>query len=140
MRKFQSASVSGFIWRDDKKFLLVRRAENDTFPGKWELPGGGVDYAENPKQSIKREVKEETGLTVDVSYPLGVIIYFIGEEKIHTIDIAYLCKVRTKNPTISLSSEHSDFSWVSFSQGKKFDMTPLMSEYIEELEKHTLIR
>ncbi len=41
------------------KFLLVQEDN-----GKWELPGGGLDWGESPEEGIRREIKEEMGLTV----------------------------------------------------------------------------
>jgi len=40
-----------------KKFLLVQEDN-----GKWELPGGGLDWGEQPAECIKREIQEEMGL------------------------------------------------------------------------------
>lgn len=41
------------------KFLLVQEDN-----GKWELPGGGLDWGEKPDEGIRREIKEEMGLHV----------------------------------------------------------------------------
>ena len=42
----------------------MRRLPDDSFGGKYEIPGGGVEKGESVEQGLKREVKEETGLTV----------------------------------------------------------------------------
>jgi len=47
---------------DQGKILMVR----ETMDGKWSLPGGWVDVGDSPAESIRREVLEETGLTVEV--------------------------------------------------------------------------
>ena len=45
--------------------LLVRRAVGElSFPGLWEVPGGGVEPYETILDAVVREVKEETGLVV----------------------------------------------------------------------------
>ena len=41
------------------KFLLVQEDN-----GKWELPGGGLDWGEKPAEGIRREIHEEMGLIV----------------------------------------------------------------------------
>lgn len=43
----------------DDRFLLVREDN-----GIWELPGGGLDFGENPAQGLRREVSEEMGLQI----------------------------------------------------------------------------
>ncbi|MPY66695.1 NUDIX domain-containing protein [Deinococcus sp. SDU3-2] len=40
--------------------LLVRRGDN----GRWDVPGGGAQPGETPEQAARRELREETGLTV----------------------------------------------------------------------------
>lgn len=62
------------IARDDAgRVLLVRAAEWLTVAGRWFLPGGGVEHGEEPLESLRREVHEETGLTVQSATLLGVI-------------------------------------------------------------------
>lgn len=52
-------SVKALITDDDGKFLLCQEED-----GKWELPGGGLEYGETPQEALIREVKEEMGLTI----------------------------------------------------------------------------
>jgi 8-oxo-dGTP pyrophosphatase MutT (NUDIX family) len=45
--------------------LLVQRSKSDSYPGRWEIPGGSVDMTgETILEAAARELKEETGLTV----------------------------------------------------------------------------
>ena len=61
--------VSGLIFRGGQ-VLLVRRG-TAPFLGRWSLPGGRVEPGETPEQAVKREVREETGLDVDVGGEAG---------------------------------------------------------------------
>lgn len=63
-------AVVAFIERDNR-VLLVRRAMNPE-QGKWALPAGYVDYGEDPRDAIVREVLEETGLRIEVTQLLDV--------------------------------------------------------------------
>ena len=54
----------------DGRILLVRIAPSFPLEGHWTLPGGGIHPGEHPKDTLVREVHEETGLTLD-SYVLA---------------------------------------------------------------------
>jgi ADP-ribose pyrophosphatase YjhB (NUDIX family) len=57
-------AVSGAIFRDDR-ILLVRRARLPA-QGVYTLPGGRVEFGEPLHEALKREIDEETGLTIDI--------------------------------------------------------------------------
>jgi len=61
--------VSALIVRDGK-VLLVRRGK-EPFLGYWSLPGGGVEAGETPEEAVMREVREETGLDVEIGAVAG---------------------------------------------------------------------
>lgn len=54
-----------------QKVLLGQRGKEPMY-GRWVLPGGGVDFLESLDQTLKREIKEETGLDVEVGENVGV--------------------------------------------------------------------
>ena len=66
-------SVLGIIRRPDGRYLITQRIMTKHWaPGWWEVPGGGVRAGEDAIEAVRREVKEETGLTVpeDVTEPV----------------------------------------------------------------------
>jgi ADP-ribose pyrophosphatase YjhB (NUDIX family) len=60
--------VGAVVWRDGQ-VLLVRRA-NPPRRGEWSLPGGAQEIGETVFEAARREVREETGLTIEV---LGLV-------------------------------------------------------------------
>jgi ADP-ribose pyrophosphatase YjhB (NUDIX family) len=56
---YYRTSVKALVLNADKKFLLIKEAN-----GKWELPGGGLEFGEKPHDCLHREVKEEMGLEI----------------------------------------------------------------------------
>ncbi len=49
----------------DGEILLTRMSDRTRIPGRWTLPGGGIDHGEEPREALRREVYEETGLHVE---------------------------------------------------------------------------
>jgi 8-oxo-dGTP diphosphatase len=68
--KFAGRTATAIITLPPDKILLIKRA-TVPFKGYWALPGGRVDLGETVEQTIVREVKEETGLTVEIINKIG---------------------------------------------------------------------
>lgn len=63
-----SVSVAAAIVRDDGRILAIRRRDN----GRWEPPGGILELDEAIEDGLKREVREETSLDVEIERLTGV--------------------------------------------------------------------
>lgn len=70
----------------DRKILLVHRSYGQK---TWTMPGGTIESGESPMQTAVREMKEETGLEVEIKDLIGIyyrkdiddlIIFFLGEK------------------------------------------------------------
>lgn len=94
---FYRISAKALILDDDKKFLLTK--ENN---GKWELPGGGLDFYETPQNCLVREIKEEMGLYV--TFVSNNPSYFLTSQKddgCWIANIIYIVNVKDFNFTAS---------------------------------------
>jgi 8-oxo-dGTP diphosphatase len=108
--KIQEGAISAIILDDDDQILFLRRSRNDDFmPGSWDIPGGGLDYGEEPEEGLKREIMEETGLQIEIIKILTVSTYFMGEAQ--RIDVTFLCRAIDSH-RLKLSSEHDYYEWV----------------------------
>ncbi|MBN9604265.1 MAG: NUDIX hydrolase [Afipia felis] len=63
-------AVSAGIFRDGK-ILLTRRANNPK-GSLWTFPGGRIEFEETIAEALKREILEETGLTIEIAGSAGV--------------------------------------------------------------------
>ena len=69
----QRIAAYGVVRDAEDRLLLARAAPSLTLKGRWFLPGGGVQHGEDPTDSLRREVEEESGLTVVVGPLLDVL-------------------------------------------------------------------
>jgi 8-oxo-dGTP diphosphatase len=54
----------GVLIGADQSFLLTSRPEGKVFAGHWEFPGGKVEAGESIEQALRRELREELGITI----------------------------------------------------------------------------
>jgi 8-oxo-dGTP diphosphatase len=57
---------------DEGRVLLCRLSAGELDVGKWTLPGGGLDFGEDPQIGAVRELEEETGLVGRITRLLGI--------------------------------------------------------------------
>jgi ADP-ribose pyrophosphatase YjhB (NUDIX family) len=124
---------SALVVDDHGHVLLQRRADS----GNWALPGGTMDIGETLDQCVVREVKEETGLNIEITGLLGiytdprhVIAYADGEVR-QEFNVTYLGRVI--GGTIAVSDESTD---VRFIDPADFDDIPLHDTVRLRLRRH----
>jgi ADP-ribose pyrophosphatase YjhB (NUDIX family) len=73
VNKRQRIAAYGVCCDAEGRLLLARASSSLTLQGRWFLPGGGVQHGESPPQSLRREIEEESGLTVELGPLLDVL-------------------------------------------------------------------
>ena|SRR5581483_4049196 len=130
----QRVCAYGLIIKDGK-ILIVQRSQKDTHPNLWELPGGGIEFGEHPKDTVLRETYEETGLKVKVKRPLTIISQVdIHKNYTHNvIRIIYECSLVDKNSQVNLSNEHKNYKWLSINDSSIRSHSDFLSALADEL-------
>lgn len=96
-----------FLIEHNKKFLLVSRGSKvKNFPSHWAFPGGKVEFNETVIDTIRREVKEETGIEL-TGEACFLDSYFFSK----SVGLAFL--VRANGNKVTLNDEIEDYIWVS---------------------------
>ncbi len=128
-------------------YLLLRRSlKKKAFPGKWTVPGGGLetdDYINTPKttkdhwyfaigNSLRREIREECNLEVGrVKYLLDIT--FIRSDGQPVIILSFYCPY--KSGRIKLDEDDIDYAWVTYPEAKKYDLIGGILEEIAMVDK-----
>ncbi len=102
--------------------LLTKRADN----GLWCLPGGGVDPGESVEETIVREVREETGLTVRVLRLAGVysdpdwLVMYSEDTAVQIVALNFEAEIIDGEP--GLSNETTDWGYFTLDEINKLEM------------------
>ena len=86
--------VGALILDDEGKVFLARRgpqAKNER--GKWECPGGAVEFGETCAESLRREIREEHDIEIEVLELLQLCDHIIPEEQQHWVAPTYACRI-----------------------------------------------
>lgn len=112
------------------KFLIVKRKPSSKIhPNKWVFPGGKVNKKEDIITALKREVKEETNLEIEIIKKISEYEYTRPDKNI-TFGLCYETIANTED--IALSSELSNFKWIL---PQDFNKYPHFKELDKEIEK-----
>jgi 8-oxo-dGTP diphosphatase len=83
----------------DGRILLCKFAPGFSLSGRWTLPGGGIEFGEDPVDGVLRELEEETGLVgrvqelVSVSSRMVVVKGRRGPYDMHSVRIIYRVEI-----------------------------------------------
>ena len=95
--------------------LLVHNTDG----GGWSLPGGKVEYGETLVEALKREVREETGLFVEVNDIVSVNEGKSTQMNVHTLFIMFKAQVQDYTTDIQMKDEISTLGWFSIPEVMK---------------------
>lgn len=101
-------SVKAMIFHDGK--LLILQKNDDEIRHHWEFPGGGLRLDEDFPTGLRREVLEETGLTIDL---IGVAGTWSFKKKDGQFLNGVIFTALSKTDAVTLSEEHLQYRWVA---------------------------
>lgn len=108
------------------KILLLQRSNKlDWRPGMWEIGYGRIDQFEDPEEGLRREVREETGITeLTIGTVLRVWHMYRGSKAPENdlVGVTYACQ--TSSEQVSISSEHEGYQWVTPEEALKLVTDP----------------
>lgn len=98
-----------------EKVFLPKRAETKKFlPGVYELPGGHIDFGEEPVAALKREIDEELCMKVEIGDPFFVFTYTNEIKGSHSIEVIYFAHFTNDISQLTINpDDHSELGWFS---------------------------
>jgi len=136
--------IKAIIKNKQGKILLlkVNRAKLKNYKSKayWDIPGGRIHKKSSIEETLKREVKEETGIKDIKSFkPFSMVLSNIRipiskNKDVGLILASYICEVENiKN--IRISDEHTEYKWFNPSKASELLKVKYPKEFIEKLSK-----
>jgi ADP-ribose pyrophosphatase YjhB (NUDIX family) len=124
-------AVTAYIEDDAGRILMIRRTDNDLYA----IPGGAQEVGETISKTVVREVKEETGIDVEVTGLIGVysdpshVIAFTDGEVRQEFSICF--RARPVGGELATSDESKEVLWVEPSELDQLNIHPSIRLRIE---------
>ena len=119
-------ATKAFVVHQGKVLILreSRKYADGTNADRFDVPGGRVQPGQNFKDSLLREVSEETGLPVEVGQPFYVGEWrpIVREEQWQIVGIYFECLA--SSPEVRLSSDHNQYLWIPPEKFKAYNLIP----------------
>ncbi|OGZ04476.1 MAG: hypothetical protein A2648_01380 [Candidatus Lloydbacteria bacterium RIFCSPHIGHO2_01_FULL_41_20] len=146
-KELHRIATTAIIYNSDGKYLLIQRSKSKkAFPGKWTVPGGGLnidDYINTPKnqdggwynaleKTLRREVKEEVNLGIGKTEYL-LDITFMRPDGTPVLVLSYYTPYVSGE--VKLDEDSIDYKWATLAEAKTTDLIDGIYEEIEMVEK-----
>lgn len=127
---FYRVSIKGLLLDETGKKFAIILEDN----GIWELPGGGLDWGESPHEALRREVREEMGLTVTDISPFPSY-YLIGKNMDDNWTLNLVFEIKVKDLNFTPSDECQELRFVSPEEVKSLNAFRTVKELAEQFSK-----
>jgi 8-oxo-dGTP diphosphatase len=115
-RDFIGVGVGVMVFGAEDRVFLARRgpgARNEA--GRWEFPGGTVDFGERLGDAATREIHEEYGMTVEITGLLGVADHLLPAEGQHWVSVSFSARHTGGEPEIREPGKCTEIGWFDLS-------------------------
>jgi len=132
----KSVIVSAALTIEQGKLLVTQRKKDSSHGLLWEFPGGKVEEGEDPRGALRRELKEELDVEVEVGRLFDAVFYPYPEFPI--LLLAYRCRV--EKGSLKPIGCH-DLRWVTLKELEALAMPPAddpIRKHLSSLDRDVL--
>lgn len=110
MENHFGVATKAIIKNQEGKYLVLFKSEiEDINPNEIDIPGGRLEFGEDVEEGLKREIREEINLIVNIEKPSRV--WSLLKDDLHLVGITFLATY--VEGSINLSDEHNSYRWVT---------------------------
>lgn len=99
-----------YLEHDEPLYLMLKRSENQIYPGIWQCVTGKIEPDEKPYETAIRELNEETGLEPLKMWSVDRVNHYYEAVK-DRMNLIPVFGVSVSTKTVKLSLEHVDYKW-----------------------------
>ena len=132
---------AAIINKEGKLFITKRGPKAKNERGKWEIPGGSVEFGETLREAVVREINEENGFDIEVVSLLDVCDHIIPDEKQHWVAPVFICKIKKGEPGILEPEKCEQIGWYTLEEAELLPLsivTTLNIQMLKEQYPHKL--
>lgn len=123
----------GAIVLERGSVLFVRR-DREPSRGEWSLPGGRVEWGESLREACIREIREETGVDVDIEGVAGIAERIVpdddGEVRWHYVIVDFWARPRSR--ATEAGDDAAEVRWVPVGEIHEMHLTPGLFEFLQD--------
>jgi 8-oxo-dGTP diphosphatase len=123
----------GAIVLEKGEILLVRRDHAPAL-GQWSLPGGRVEWGEALREAVVREVREETGIDIEVEGLAGIAERILpddgGKIEFHYVILDFWARPKARD--LRAGDDASEARWVPVAELTEYELTAGLYEFLQD--------
>ena len=122
------------ILNEAGELLLLQRLKEPE-AGAWGLPGGKIDFGEQAKVAVVREIQEELGVVIELERLACFSEIIDGGDGRHWVSPIFSARIISGEPALKEPEKHGGWGWFCLDALPVRLTTPTL-HFIESLKKH----